>query len=45
MVEEGFGVSPATLREVATLAFRNLGGGVELFFSYNNKLVSEFLFF
>lgn len=24
------------LREVATLAFLNLGGGVELFFSYNN---------
>ena len=25
------------LREVATLVFLNLGGGVELFFSYNKK--------
>ena len=33
----GVCTSPATLREVVTLAFLNRGGGVELFFSYNNK--------
>lgn len=34
---EDFCSSPATLSEVATLAFRNRGGGVELFFFSCNK--------